>query len=186
MINVLPCSSQDLLESHRGPVGAPQPHFVSPCSKGCSCGDQDINHLLVRPDQSRLNKCTPSLVWMESCWRLSGNLGGWWKVGSEKHLTYMTLPLRSDFEPWILGIVQYWISTINSFVFSILYFKKSLADRQEVRKSGFKEDKPSCSHSAASQLSPLLSGGGGNTCRSTQWCCWNYRTPCWWAAHRRG
>lgn len=39
-------------------------------------------------------------------------------------------------------------------------FEKSLADRQEVRKSGFEEENSSRSHSAASQLSPLLSGGG--------------------------
>lgn len=66
-----------------------------------------------------------------------------------------------------------------------LLFKKSQCDRQEVRRLGFEEEDSSCSHSTASQLSLLLSGGG-NTCQSTQWCCWDYRPPCWWAARQRG
>lgn len=45
-------------------------------------------------------------------------------------------------------------------LFSLFCYKKSLGDRQDVRKSGFEEENSSCSHSAASQLSPLLSGGG--------------------------
>lgn len=78
------------------------------------------------------------------------------------------------------------ISMTNIFVFIIVHSKKSLANRQEVRKSGFEEENSSCSHSAASQLSPLCSRGGGNTRPCTQWCCWDYRPPCWWAARQPG
>lgn len=106
-------------------------------------------------------------------------------------------PTHTHIYTWAHHRLTLWLTSVNlgncvlldqcdKQLRPIVHLKKSLADKQEVGEPGFEQQNSSRSHSAASQLSLLLSGDGGNTCWSAQWCCWDYRPLCWRAAWQRG